>query len=70
MKIAILGTGAIGSLFAAGLAEKHDLICVVRSQSHADTINNNGIVISEKDGTTRTARVKAVTDTRDLNRRG
>lgn len=66
MKIAILGTGAIGSLFAAGLAEKHDLICVVRSQSHADTINNNGIVISEKDGTTRTARVKAVTDTRDL----
>lgn len=66
MKIAILGTGAIGSLFAAGLSEKHDLICVVRSQSHADAINNKGIVIAEKDGTIRTVHAKSVTDTRDL----
>ena len=66
MKIAILGAGAIGSLFAAGLAQKHDLTCVVRSQSHADSINSRGIVIAERDGTVRTIPARAVTDTRDL----
>ncbi len=33
MKITILGTGAIGSLFAAGLAQNHDLTCVVGTKS-------------------------------------
>lgn len=67
MKIAILGTGAVGSLFAAGLAQKHDLICIVRSQKHADSINQRGIVIAEPDGTVRRIPAKAVTDTADFS---
>lgn len=65
MKITILGTGSVGSLFAAGLAEKHALTCVVRSQKHADDINTSGITIVEKDGTIRNVSAKAVTDTSD-----
>ncbi len=63
MKITILGTGAIGSLFAAGLAKNHDLTCVVGTEKHADSINRSGIRILEKDGSMRTVPAEAVTDT-------
>ncbi len=63
MKISILGTGAIGSIFAAGLADHHELTCVVKTQAHADAINDSGIRIAEKDGSTRTVYPKAVTNT-------
>ncbi len=69
MKIAILGTGAIGSIFAAGLAEKHDLLCVVGTQTHAQSIRNEGIRIREKDGSIRTVPVEAVTDTSGMTPR-
>ena len=63
MKITILGTGAIGSLFAAGLAQNHDLTCVVGTKKHADSINRSGIRIMEKDGSIRSVSARAVTDT-------
>ena len=66
MKISILGTGAIGSLFAAGLADKHDLTCIVRTEKHADAINSSGIKIAEKDGSLRLVHPKALTDTNGM----
>ena len=63
MKISILGTGAIGSLFAAGLSEKHDLTCIVKPESHAEAIRRDGIRIVEADGSVRTAFPEAVTET-------
>lgn len=63
MKISILGTGAIGSLFAAGLSGKHDLTCIVKTESHAEAIRRDGIRIVEADGSVRTAFPEAVTET-------
>ena len=52
MKIAVLGCGAVGSLYAAALEKtgQHQLLCVVRSQAHADSINESGITITEPEG--------------------
>ncbi len=65
MNIAILGTGAIGSLFAVGLSKNHDVTCIVKTPAHADAINWNGIRIVESDGTKRSVPLKAITDTSD-----
>lgn len=51
MKIAILGCGAIGSLYAAHLAQSgHDILCTVKSGTHASQINDTGIQIINTDG--------------------
>lgn len=51
MKIAILGCGAVGSLYAAHLAQNgHEIICTVKSQKHASQINDSGIQIINTDG--------------------
>lgn len=52
MKIGIIGAGAVGSLFAARLAETagNQVICAVRRQEQADDINANGISILEDAG--------------------
>lgn len=56
MKIVILGCGAVGSLYAARLAQDpaNEILCIVRSQEHARLINTNGITIINPDGTTDT----------------
>lgn len=66
MNISILGTGAVGSLFAAGLAGQHELTCIVKTQKHADAINTSGIKIAEKDGSVRLVHPKATTDTQGM----
>ena len=66
MKISILGTGAIGSLFASSLAAdpSNEVLCITYSQEHTDCINQKGITIHEKDGTlTHTENLRAVTCT-------
>lgn len=57
MNIAVLGTGAIGSLFACRLAQNpaHRILCVVSRPSRALQIRQNGITITEPDGRTLTA---------------
>lgn len=47
MRIAIIGTGAIGSLLAESLAYRvgEDILCVVASEAHATNIRENGIKI-------------------------
>lgn len=66
MNISILGTGAIGSLFAAGLADRHELTCIVKTQKHADAINTSGIRVAEKDGSVHLVHPKATTDTQGM----
>jgi 2-dehydropantoate 2-reductase len=58
MNIVIFGAGAIGSVYAARLAEHHDVTLVARP-SHVDAISLNGLrVVGRED---RIARVRAVT---------
>lgn len=66
MKIAILGTGSIGSLFAARLAQdpSNEILCVVATESHRDRINRSGIIITEADGSEiRAEHLRALTGT-------
>ena len=60
MKIAIVGTGAIGGWYAALLAEAgHEVHCLARSDHEA--ITRQGLTIRH-DGKTRTVRVASATD--------
>lgn len=44
MKIAIIGGGAVGLLFASYLQEKHDVILYTRSDTQSETIRENGLL--------------------------
>lgn len=66
MKIAILGTGSVGSLFAACLAQdpENEILCIVNTEAHRDRINRDGITISEADGSEiRAEHLRAMTGT-------
>ena len=45
MRIAVLGAGAIGSLFGGHLARDHDVTLVCRAE-HANAVNENGLRIT------------------------
>ncbi len=51
MKIVVLGAGAMGALIGGYLSKHNDVWLVDISKPVVDTINANGIVIKEKDGT-------------------
>ncbi|MGD2100494.1 MAG: 2-dehydropantoate 2-reductase [Desulfobacterales bacterium] len=62
MKIAIVGAGAMGSLFGALLAEGGHLVWLCDIwQDHIDTVNQNGVTI-EFEGKTRSVRLNATND--------
>ena len=66
MKIAVLGCGAIGSLYAARLAQDplNEVLCIVRSEQHASQINSSGInIISNNESSNISASPRAVTGT-------
>ena len=66
MKIAIVGAGAMGSLFGALLAEGgHTVWLYDVWQEHIDAVNQNGVTI-EFDGQTRSVRLNAVTDPKQI----
>ena len=51
MKIAIVGTGAMGSIYAARLAEAgHDVCAVDMWEAHVDAINAQGLGVEGPDG--------------------
>lgn len=68
MRIAVLGAGAMGSLFGGYLSKKNDVTLVDLSKTTVDAINLNGVRIKEKDGTVTTLRPKAVTDASSLGK--
>ncbi len=63
MKIGILGTGAMGSLFAAQLAPHAQTIVLGTWRDAVEEINARGICV-ERDGAMECARVRALTDPR------
>lgn len=67
MKIAIIGVGAMGSVYAALLADngKHDVVAVDSWQAHVDAINDKGLRVEGASGD-RTVRLKATADARTV----
>lgn len=62
MKTAIVGAGAMGSLFGALLAETGAKVWLIDIwKEHVNAINENGLLL-EREGQTRRVRVKATTD--------
>ena len=66
MKIAILGTGAMGSVYAALLADGgHEVWAVDTWAEHVAAMQKNGLRLEGKSGD-RTVRLKATTNARDV----
>ncbi|MBM3249104.1 MAG: 2-dehydropantoate 2-reductase [Candidatus Omnitrophica bacterium] len=61
MKIAIVGPGAMGCLFAAHLSKKEDVVLIDKNEQRAKFINQNGIKLEGVSGNWQ-AKVKATTD--------
>ena len=62
MKIAVVGAGAMGSLFGALLSESGNEVWLYDVWAeHVETINKSGLTI-EREGKTRTLDINATTD--------
>jgi 2-dehydropantoate 2-reductase len=62
MKIAVIGAGAMGSLFGALLSEAGQQVTLLDiRQDHVDAVNTQGLVV-EKEGSRRQVRVRATLD--------
>lgn len=62
MKIAVLGAGAMGSLYGGYLSAGNEVVLVDIWADHVDAVNRDGLVIDELQGGARTFRPQAVTD--------
>jgi 2-dehydropantoate 2-reductase len=66
MKVAVVGAGAMGSLFGAMLAEAGNEVWLYDVWlEHVQTINQNGLQI-EREGKTRTVKIKATADPQQI----
>lgn len=67
MKIAIIGSGAMGSLYGGALAESgHDVYFIDIYKAHIDAINEKGLCIVDKDGERYIKNAKAVTNSQEI----
>ena len=62
MRIAILGTGALGCVFAAHLAARAEVWMLGSWAEGVAAVQRDGIRITERDGSVRQVRVQATTD--------
>jgi 2-dehydropantoate 2-reductase len=63
MKTAILGAGAMGSVFASYLAEsKDEVILIDIAKPVVDSISSRGLIIRDKAGNEKSFRIEATTD--------
>lgn len=67
MRIAIIGAGAMGSLFGAMLSPVSDVFLVDPFLEHVSAINKNGLFVEKTDGTTKKYRLFAVTNPDQIN---
>jgi 2-dehydropantoate 2-reductase len=66
VKIAVVGAGAMGSIFGAGFHEGgHETVLVDVARPLVEEINANGVAITAKDGTERTVSLRATADPGD-----
>ena len=69
MKIAIIGTGAMGSIYAARFSKAgHEVFAIDIWKDHVDWINRNGLIIEGPDGKIIAKDIKASTKILDLER--
>lgn len=66
MKVAVLGSGAMGSLYGAMLSKKHDVWLVDVWQEQVDTINREGLKLQADDGTIEKFSPRATTDSKEV----
>ena len=67
MKIAVIGTGAMGSIYAARFSRAgHEVIAIDIWQDHVNYINRNGLFIDGPDGQIIAKNIKASTKFSDL----
>ena len=66
MKIAILGAGAMGSLFGGYLSKQNDVYLIDVNQNLVHSVNENGVRIKEKDGSEMTFHPIAAIDCSDV----
>ena len=62
MKIAVLGAGAMGSLYGGYLSADNEVVLVDIWKDHVEAVSRDGLAIEELDGGARTFRPKALTD--------
>ena len=68
MKIAVVGAGAMGSLFGAILAEAGNEVWLYDVwEEHVQSVNRNGLHI-EREGKIRTVKIRATSDPEQINR--
>lgn len=63
MKIAIIGMGAMGSLFSALLSPVSDVCLIGNFEKHAQAINQDGLTVEKTDGTSKKYHFRATADT-------
>ncbi len=69
MKIAIIGIGAMGSIYAARFAKAgHEVSAVDVWKDHVDEINRNGLSIEGPDGRLKSKNIRASTKISDLGK--
>ncbi len=68
MKIAVLGAGAMGSLFGGYLSKENDVTVVDLYQPIVDAVNANGVKIREKDGSVTVCKPRATSDASRLGK--
>lgn len=66
MKIAVIGAGAMGSLYGTYLASRHEVTLLDSYQPQVDAINQNGLTKVENDESEATVQVKAVKSGSDI----
>ncbi|MBV8644302.1 MAG: 2-dehydropantoate 2-reductase, partial [Candidatus Eremiobacteraeota bacterium] len=65
MRIGVVGAGALGLTFAAGLAAAHDVVVLARRADVADALARDGVTVDDERGTHR-IRLHASADPRAL----
>ncbi len=65
MKIAIIGAGAMGSIYGGHLSLKNEVYLIDTNEDIISSINNNGLII-EENGKSNVYRPKAVTNSEGL----
>ena len=70
MKVCVIGTGAMGSIYASFFAKNNfDVLCFDVWDEHVDAINNKGLRISGVSGDHIEKKIRATTDFNDLKSR-
>lgn len=66
MKIAVIGAGAMGLLFSGYLSAENETYLIGRNENRLKTVQDKGVLITEKDGTSKTFFPKATTDSAEI----